>query len=347
MFTDIDGSYLEGGGQIIRTAVALSCVTGKAVRILNIRANRPQPGLKAQHLKGIEAAAKLCNAKVSGLNIGSARVEFTPGEIRSGSLSINIGTAGSIGLVLQTLMIPAIHCEGKVELHVTGGTDVSWSPSIGFMQNVKLPVLRRMGYSGEITLERRGYYPKGGGSVTAVIEPGELKTINLTEQTRPKSIRGLSHASRSLEKASVAERQMKAARKLLFDSLGLSPDIGKEYSDTLCPGSGIDLWIETENSVLGSSSFGKPGKRAEEVGSEAAESLLKQFGSGACLDEHMGDQIIPYMALAKKGESSVTVPELTGHIRTNIWVTEKLLPVKFSAKRQGDAWRIECRQSES
>jgi len=338
---DIDGSYLEGGGQILRTSVALSCVTGKPVRVFSIRANRPQPGLKAQHLQSIKAAAKLCNAKVSGLFLGSEKIEFVPGEIQGGSLSINVGTAGSIGLVLQTLMIPAIHAKKPVELHITGGTDVSWSPSVGFIQHVKLPLLEKMGYSGRLALEKRGYYPKGGGRIAMVIEPGRLREINLTEQGKPECVHGISHASQNLKKASVAERQAKAARDIVFKRFELSPDIEKQYCDTLCAGSGMDLWIKTSNTVMGSTSLGKPGKRAELVGREAAEFLVKQFDSGACVDEHMGDQIIPYMALA--GKSCITVPEITGHIKTNIWVTERFLRVKFEIEKIRACYAIRCR----
>jgi RNA 3'-phosphate cyclase len=339
-FIEMDGSFLEGGGQVARTSVGLSCVTGKPVRISRIRENRPQPGLKAQHMKGIEAAARLCGGKVRGLSIGSKSVEFSPGKIKGGSLSVNVGTAGSVGLVLQTLMIPAIHAGKGVEIHVTGGTDVSWSPTIGFIQNVKIPVLEKMGCSVRVELRKRGYFPKGGGEVSVFVKPSELKPLDLIEKTNPVRACGVSHASGSLEKPKVSERQLKSARDILYNTFGVSPDIRKEYCDTLSVGSGIDLWIETGNSVLGSNSLGKIGKRAEAVGKEAADFLVKQLGSGACLDEHMGDQVIPFLGLAGKGR--VTVPEINSHMKTNIWVTERFLPVLFKTNKSGDCFQVKC-----
>lgn len=179
----IDGSYLEGGGQTLRTAVALSAITGKPCKIFNIRKGRKKPGLQAQHLKGIEAAAKLCNAELKNAKIGSDSIEFAPKKIKGGYFSIDIGTAGSISLVLQTLVLPAIHAEEEVILEITGGTDVPWSPDIEYFQEVFCRNIKKMGIEIESEILKYGFYPKGGGKVKVKIKPCKnLKSLNLTER---------------------------------------------------------------------------------------------------------------------------------------------------------------------
>lgn len=321
----IDGSYLEGGGQILRTSIALSTVTGQPCRVLNIRKGRVKPGLQTQHLEAIKAAAKLCGAETKGAELHSTELEFVPGKIMTGGISINIPTAGSVGLVLQPLMIAALHADKPVNIKIRGGaTNGKWAMPANYAMRVLIPLLRKMGYQGDMDVLRYGYYPRGGASVSAVIMPCKLLPLNLTERGDIVSIKGISHASKELEKAQVAERQQKTARKLIFDKLGIVPDIETVYSETDCPGSALDLYAETENSFLGSEGLGERGKRSEDVGREAAEKLIVSLNSP--LDEHAEDQLIPYMAFAG---GKIRAHSLTNHTRTNIWVTEKFLPVKF------------------
>ena len=285
----IDGSKGEGGGQVLRTSIALSAVTQKPVRIFNIRAKRSNPGLRPQHLNAINSLAELCDAELKNAVVNSMEIEFIPQEIKSGKLDIDIGTAGSITLVLQALMIPAIFAPDKVRIQIRGGTDVRWSPPIDYLRFVTLPILRRFGYKAEIHLMRRGYYPAGGGRVNVEIFPvKKLKPINLTERGKILSARGISHAHSDLEKAGVARRQAKSARSLIFNKLsklGFSQDIEikQEYSKALSYGSGITLWIETENSVLGADSLGEKGKSSETVGGEAAQNLIEEIDSKASI----------------------------------------------------------------
>jgi RNA 3'-terminal phosphate cyclase (GTP) len=322
----IDGSTGEGGGQILRTSVAMSAVTGKEFRIENVRANREKPGIRPQHLNAIESVARLCDAETRGLSVGSLELEFFPGRIKGGRFSLNIGTAGSITLVLQALMIPAMFAEKEVKVAITGGTDVRWSPPIDYLRFVTLPVLERFGYRAEIDLVRRGYYPSGGGVVEAVIEPVEkMDRIELTEQGGLMALNGISHCHYDLEKAKVARRQARSARPLLYNKLsnmGFEGDIGieQEHSNALSYGSGITLWLETENSRLGACSLGERGKKAELVGTEAAEALIMELDSGAPLDRHMADQIVPYLALTG---GSVRVSEITEHARTNVGIVNE------------------------
>ncbi len=340
----IDGSMGEGGGQIVRTSVAMSAVTQEPVKITNIRANRPNPGLSAQHFSAIDSVARLCSAEVGGLSIGSREIEFKPGSIEHGKLNIDVGTAGSVTMVLQALMIPAMHVKGEIVINIRGGTDVRWSPPVDYLRFVTLPILKKFGYSGEIELLKRGFYPKGGGKINVKISGvGKLDKIDLNERGSIKGVFGISHAHASLKKAEVAKRQLKTARPMIFNEIsklitqksGLNADmdfinIKQEYSDTLSYGSGITLWAEFENTVIGSDSLGDKGKRAEIVGHEAAENLIKEINSGACLDKHMADQIIPYIALSG---GYAKVSEVTEHTRTNVEIVNKF---GFNVKLEGN-----------
>ncbi len=322
----IDGSKGEGGGQILRTSVAMSAVTGREFRIENIRAKRKNPGIRPQHLNAINSVAKLCDAEIKGLKVGSMVLEFHPRRIKGGNLSLNIGTAGSITLVLQALMIPSIFADKEVKVTIIGGTDVGWSPPIDYLRFVTLPILEKFGYRADVQLIKRGYYPLGGGSVKAVIEPiGGIDRTRLMDQGRLIAVKGISHCNSDLEKAKVARRQARSARPILYNKLsnmGFTGDIEikQEYSDALSYGSGITLWIETENSRLGADSLGEKGKKAELVGKEAAEDLIRELDSNAPLDRYMADQIVPYLALAG---GSVRVSEITQHAKTNVSIVNE------------------------
>ena len=342
----IDGSIGEGGGQIIRTSVAMSAITGEPIKITNIRANRPNPGLGAQHFSAVDAAAKLCDAKVSGLKIGSKEVVFKPDSLKGRKLNIDVGTAGSVTLILQALMIPATYLDGEIIINIRGGTDVRWSPPIDYLRFVTLPILRKFGYIGEVVLLKRGFYPKGGGKIKVKIKGiKKLKKINLNNRGYFKGICGISHAHTNLKKAEVAKRQMKSARPLLFNELSKLIDkntnfdfdfdlnfikIKQEYPDTLSYGSGITLWAEFENTIIGADSLGERGKRAEIVGYEAAQNLIKEINSGGCVDKYMADQVIPYIALSG---DSVKVSEITKHARTNVKIVNKF---GFDVKIEGN-----------
>ncbi len=342
----LDGSYLEGGGQIVRTALALSTVLQKPFEVTNIRKGRPTPGLKNQHLFCIKALEELCKAKTGYAELGSTKLRYIPDKIKSHTISIDIGTAGSITLLLQSLLIPSLFAKSKVRLKITGGTDVSWSPQFDYFNNVIIPQIRR--YADiEASLLKRGYYPKGNGKVDLKIKPKfnlenikEAPSINLTEQHNLIQVKGVSHASLDLQKANVAERQAKAA-KLFLNKLNCPIQIQTQYQDTLSTGSGITLWaifskdpdeIDIFNPIrLGSDVLGKKGKRAEDVGKEAAEKLLKEIESKAPVDSHLADNLIPFLALFG---GKIKVSEITNHTLTNIYVCEQFLGKIFSIYKE-------------
>jgi RNA 3'-terminal phosphate cyclase (ATP) len=319
----IDGSEGEGGGAVVRVSTALAAVTSRSVRVYNIRARRPRSGLSHQHLTAVRAVARISNGTLRGDELGSMELEFSPGRVTGGTFNFDVKTAGSTGLVLQAIMVAAAASEGEIDVTVSGGTDVLWAPTCDYLREVTIPVLEMMGYSARIEIIRRGYYPEGGGRVHAIIEPSELRPITL-EESEIHAVRGISH-SRNLP-VHVAERQAESAMKILRGA-GLDVDIMVEdASGPVGRGSGITLWAEG-NTRLGAVSLGKPGKRAEKVGSEAAMELLGFIESGSPIDRYMGDQIIPYMALT--GDSRVRTCELTLHAETNILLSEKITGRRF------------------
>lgn len=321
---EIDGSYGEGGGSVLRIATALSAVTSKPFHITNIRSERPKPGLMAQHMNAVKAVADISNASVKGLEVGSTEISFTPKSLSGGVYKIDIGTAGSISLILQAFMIPAAFADGPVKIRITGGTEVRWAPSVDYVKNVKLPILRLMGYNADINIIQRGHYPRGGGVVEILVEPiKKLKPLNVSK-LQFDCICGVSHSVKL--PIDIAERQAQSAKNLL-DCEGYNSEIKiKSSKNAIGPGSSIFLWTNGITSVSGSA-VGELGKKAEKVGFEAAKQILYHISQKSAVDKYMGDQLIPYMALA--GSSCIKTAELTQHARTNMHITEKFINKKF------------------
>ncbi len=343
---EIDGAFGEGGGQILRTSIAISALTMQPVSISNIRAGRPKPGLKKQHIAGIEVLAQLVSADVKGLEVGSTQVEFTPRERKGGHFRYDVGTAGSISLILQAALPAAVLSPEPVRFSLTGGTDVSWSPTIDYMREVFAHVLHIMGPVVEISMSRRGHFPRGGGKVTCNVTP--VRRIAPIERERfgeIKQVRGLSHCVRL--PAHVAERQADSAQEKLHengitDVLIERESYPKQEDKHLGAGSGIVIWAESFFGLrLGADNLGAKGKPAEEVGSECAEHLLKELSTGMAVDSHLCDMLIPYMALAD-GMSRIGVTEVTSHLKTNIWAAERLLDADFSLQgKLGEAGTLD------
>lgn len=322
---EIDGSYGEGGGQVLRSAIAVSAITGRGVKIRNIRKNRPKPGLGVQHIKSIELAVMITGATVEGLVPGSTGITFLPGEIRGGEYTLDLGTAGSISLVLQSVTPIACFAPSQLTLHVSGGTDVRWSPTIDYFQNVTLPALRLFGFKGSLQLESRGYYPLGGGKVTATIEPARLHGIRADVPLSP-SVKGISACSRL--PSHVAKRQADAAKKYL-EGMGIEvKEISQEVRKDMSTGSSITLF----SGYLGGSALGERGVPAEKVGAEAAAIIANEIESGAAVDPFMCDQLITFMALSK-GSSVITTGSVTSHAVTNMWIMEKMTGRQFTVEK--------------
>lgn len=326
----IDGSFGEGGGQVLRTSLSLAALTGCAVQIENIRANREKPGLRPQHLTAVMAVAQICGAEVDGASVGSDELVFKPHAIRPGSYEFDVSkiqaSAGSVNLVLQTILWPLIFAEKKSHIVFKGGTHVPFAPTFNYIADIFLPTVAEMGLICDYRLVKAGYYPIGGGETRLEIRPvDELKPIDLSKLTEPISLELISAVSNLPD--SIAERQMNEATERLQErDLTSAVDI-KQYPS---PGKGTFVFISSNAGPVhaGFQSLGELKKRAEKVADEACDDLFAYLDSEMALDKHLADQLIIPMALAK-GNSKFTTSEITLHLLTNISVVEKFLDVRF------------------
>jgi len=337
----IDGSYGEGGGQLTRMACALAAITGEPVRLVNVRARRDPPGLAPQHLAAVKAVAALCHAETEGLVLRTQDFSFRPGAIRGGVFGFDVGTAGSVTLVLQALLPVALRAPAPVTLRITGGTDVRAAPPTDYLQFVMLPLLARLGLKCSLTVRMRGYYPRGGGVVEVNIEPGAPKPLVLDAPGPVEAIGGAVHVSNL--PAHIAERMMRVARthltrfgpeSIAVDLLGMDRAIG--------PGGACVLWARCVNAILAGSEVAQRGIPAEEIATRAAVSLVAELEAGASLDLHASDQVLVYLALAG-GVSRFAVRDYSSHARTTAWLIEQFLPVQIAAIAQDAHQRIEVR----
>jgi len=326
---EIDGSFGEGGGQILRTSLSLSCLLKRPFRIFNIRKGRKKPGLMPQHLACVKAMELLSSAKVEGASTGSMELTFEPGEVKPGEFFFDIGTAGSTMLVIQT-MLPCLALSGeKSSITIKGGTHVPFSPSFHYVREVFCEFLKILGIKVSLTIEQFGFYPKGGGLIRAEIEPARnIKTIKLIERGRLLKIRGLSCVANL--PLSIAERQKEGFIRTISNALPSKPDIDIEILSVKSPGPGtfIHITAQFENSIAGFTALGEKGKKAEKVGEEAGTSFLRYYETGRALDPNLADQIILYLGLAG-GVSEFTTSEITRHLLTNLWVLNRFTGLEY------------------
>ena len=335
---EIDGSFGEGGGQILRTALSLSCMTRKPFRIFNIRKGRKKQGLMPQHLTSVRAAQLLSHGEVIGGHEGSTELTFTPGEVKGGSFFFDIGTAGSVMLVLQTLIPALIFLREKTELTLIGGTHVPFSPPFHYVNEIFVPFVERMGITVVLSIESYGFYPKGGGRIRAEIFPsGQIRPLRVTERGRIVALAG--HSGVSNLPVSIAERQRTGLLEKVHSELkDIQCSEAVELIDAPSPGQGAFIFLraESEHSIAGFTALGERGKRAEVVGAEAAASFLSYHAAGAALDPHLADQLSLYLSLCGE-ESGFTTSCVTGHLLTNLWVVG--LFRKFRHSLEGEIGR--------
>lgn len=325
----IDGSMGEGGGQIMRSALTLSLLTGQPFTIGALRAARPVPGLRPQHLAALRAAAQICGARVEGDRVGSLQFSFAPGAVRPGRYHFDIGTAGATSLVLQTVLLPLAMAPSGSRLTITGGTHVPWSPCFHYLDWHWRVVLARIGIRFDLTLHRAGFYPEGGGEVTASI-PGNARPHGIDLLTRGplRRIRGLSAVANLTQE--IAERQRhQALRRLETLAPQVETAIAVESLPASSPGTVLVLLAEYEEGQACFAALGARGKPAERVADEAVDALAGFLRSDGALDPWLADQLLLPLALAK-GASRIRTSAVTRHLLTNAAVIGAFLPVAIT-----------------
>lgn len=326
----LDGSLGEGGGQILRTALSLSLVTGQAFCMEKIRAGRPKPGLQAQHLAAVNAAIAISGAETEGAAQGSQRLVFGPRSVTPGDYGFAIGTAGSATLVLQTILPPLMIAGGPSSLVVEGGTHNPMAPPFEFLAETFLPLVHRMGPRVRAKLDRHGFYPAGGGKMRVTIEPAaKLERIQLRE--RGGGLRLRATAVIANLPRHVAERELKVLkRELDLDPAALEIEEVKSHG----PGNAVFVRVESANITEVLTQLGELGVRAEAVAHQLAKDVERQLGADVPVGEHLADQLLLPMALAGGG-SFVTVP-LSSHSETNVAVIKTFLPVEIKVSPCSD-----------
>jgi RNA 3'-terminal phosphate cyclase (ATP) len=339
----IDASHGEGGGQVLRTALALSVALGRPVSLHRVRARRPRPGLQPQHLTVVRALAAISDARVVGDALDSTEVTFVPRTLRGGDYEFDIGairgSAGSVSLLFQALLLPLARATQASRLRLRGGTHVPWSPPVPYLSAVFLPALARVGVRADLTLHRWGWYPAGGGEVEAAIDPGGSWRALRWERPGEQVLEGVSAVSRLPR--SIAERQRARALERLAAAGRAAAITLVEDESARGPGTLLMLTAAGESARAGFSALGRRGLRAEAVADEAADPLLAHLEAGASVDDHLADQLVPVLALAD-APSAFTCPRVSGHLRTVAWLVERMLPVRVSLD-EGPPARVEVR----
>jgi RNA 3'-phosphate cyclase len=335
---EVDGSYGEGGGQILRVASAFSVIFRRPIHVKNIRAGRKNPGLRPQHLSALKILASLTSAKLEGAYVGSTEIYFQPSDFGTQRIEWDLGTAGSITLVLQTL-IPAVSISGKyLELSITGGTDVPWSPTSDYFDIVVRKAFESIGIKFEMSILRRGYYPKGGGKVNARIFPSSgLKPLFVGGEPEYSDVRIISRCG-SLPKE-VAERQANSALSILTENKLNVSEVIVSQEVSFSPGTSILVYCCSGGCYVGSDSIGERGVRAEVIGSKAAKRFLDKFTSNSNIDQNLSDMLSPILSLAD-GISQFYVSEITNHLKTSVYVAKLFKKFEFSYTKEGDRYLV-------
>ncbi|MBN8819298.1 MAG: RNA 3'-terminal phosphate cyclase [Sphingomonas sp.] len=332
----IDGAEGEGGGQMVRNACALSLVTGEPFQIINIRAKRSKPGLMRQHVTAVEAACVIGNAECSGLSVGSSELTFRPGRVVPGDYQFAVGTAGSTGLVLQTILMPLILADAPSRLMLEGGTHNMLAPPFEFIERCFLPIINRMGPTVSARLIRHGFYPRGGGRIEVDIQPAPLKPIDCVERGQ---LLGVSATALfAALPFDIADREIQAARKMLTDWPAETFAV-RQLPDGAGPGNALLLQADYAHATEIVTGFGQLGVPAQALAKTAANRMAGYQASSAFVGPYLQDQLVLPFALAKGGRFSTVKPG--SHLLTAIDGVEKFLGTKLQlARRDGGVHEV-------
>jgi RNA 3'-terminal phosphate cyclase (ATP) len=334
----IDGGMGEGGGQILRTSLALSCITGRRLRIENIRAARRKPGLAKQHLSCVRAACQICSGKAEGADLGSQVLDFAPGPVQGGDYSLDIGSAGSASLVVQTVLPAVFLADEPSTVTVTGGTHNPWAPPFDFLSETFLPAIAQAGFHADCELLKHGFFPAGGGKISLRIQPWRAESsqaIDLCETPEKPKVHARTYTARL--PAGIAHRQQDL---LCHSGMSIAGMEHIDATDSDGPGNCAMLRVCSGGRTTVFTAFGKKGKPSRKVVGEVVSQAKDYLSSSAAVDRYSADQLLIYMAIAKAG--SFTTNELSTHLTTNIETIGQFLPVGFRIESQNGNHRITC-----
>jgi len=334
----IDGSHGEGGGQLVRMSCALSALTGRPIRLNNVRARRAPPGLAPQHLAAVQAIAQLCNAETEGLALRTQEFTFRPGPIRGGDFRFDVGTAGSVTLVLQAVLPVALAAPDASTFHIIGGTDVKAAPPFDYFRYVFLPLLQRLGLDIRATLVRRGYYPRGGGEVEVRVQPGRPAPLALDSPGALQELAGIAHVANL--PAHIVERMRYTAVQILAEYGTARIELQRlGHAEAIGAGGAIVLWARHANTWLGGSEVAQRGIPAERIAEQSAYALQAELRAAITIDVHAADQLLIYLALTGR-PAHFTARAYSSHAQTTAWLIEQFLPVRVTAGPAGAGQRI-------
>lgn len=333
---EIDGSFGEGGGSILRICAGYSVLFNQPIHMYNIRANRSTPGLRLQHLLGLQALADLTNGKLSECEVGTEEITFIPGtDTPKKRVDVKIGTAASVGLLLQPLQIACLGFNEPemVEIHLDGGGTIGkWAPGLNYLNNVTYELFRKAGFRIELDINKYGFYPKGGALTTyRMYPPKQLEPLNLTELGKISHIEGKIACTQNLSHAHVSERIKGSAEAKIEKTLNIPADIKYEYVNSLSTGVGVSIWAKSDTGAVISSGtvIGEKGTPSEKVGRMAAENIIKYIQNEIPVGNYLSDQLIPLLGYIKS-PSTLKVSEVTSHSRTNLELISRFIPREYN-----------------
>ena len=344
----LDGSQGEGGGSILRVGAGLACVKNRPLKVINIRKNRNNPGLRPQHLTGIQALKTLTNGTLSDVRVGTLELDLYPGSDWRSALDLTIPTAGNVGLLTQTLHNALYHApieKCSIQIH-GGGTYGRTAPGTGYLQNVTYALFKRLGYSVQLNVTRHGFYPKGGAEAVATIvpNPGGYRGLILEERGELESIEGCIVVEQNLQQARVGERIKESLITSTSSSLspGVVMDLKVEHSSAPSVGVGVDVWCRFSlGAILGTGTvLGEKGVPSETIGKRAAQKLKQLLESDATVDEYASDQLVPLLCIAH-GPSKFKLDAITSHLQTNLDIIQHFFSREYRITPSGKGFIFE------